>query len=246
MDDARPRLPEARPVARRRALQEVVHLLVLIDCGQQVGPRPHAGLDQVVAVHRRRCLHAAQAGQLELQQRHLPRRVLQRDPVCFQRGVVGPPRQPLRRRVGHVPEEDLLRQRQRTPQPPPPHRDRRRRARVRPPDALDRVWFVDGHRCSSPHAAAPATRRDALRRGPSATKAATGRHSINRAPARCIAAHSGRGAPSMGGRPVRALAYQSGMLPCFFGGLWSDLFFSISSARMISGRVSCGSITSSM
>jgi hypothetical protein len=37
-----------------------------------------------------------------------------------------------------------------------------------------------------------------------------------------------------------------GMLPCFFLGELSTLFLSIRKARMILGRVSCGSITSSM
>ena len=41
------------------------------------------------------------------------------------------------------------------------------------------------------------------------------------------------------------LRHYSGMLPCFFAGRVSRLFCSISSARMIVGRVAAGSITSS-
>ncbi len=43
-----------------------------------------------------------------------------------------------------------------------------------------------------------------------------------------------------------AMRNYNGMFPCFFGGFVSRLFCNISSAAISFGRVSCGSITSSM
>ena len=45
---------------------------------------------------------------------------------------------------------------------------------------------------------------------------------------------------------VRGKANQSGIFPCFLGGLFSRLFFSISRERINIGRVSSGEITASM
>jgi hypothetical protein len=46
--------------------------------------------------------------------------------------------------------------------------------------------------------------------------------------------------------PVRETSGYSGMFPCFLRGIVSPLFASIRKARITFGRVSCGSITSSI
>ena len=122
MDDAAARLPETRAVARRGAAQEGVDLLVLVHRPRQIRIRADLRLDQVVAVHGGWHHHPLEAGQLELQQRHLRRRVLQRHPIGLQLGVILASPQRLGARIYEMPEEDLLRQRQRTIQPLARHR----------------------------------------------------------------------------------------------------------------------------
>ena len=81
MDDARTRLPEADAVLGRHGLEEVVDLVVVLECGEQVDLAVLARLDQVVAVHRRRHGDLGKTGGHELEQRHLRGGVLHGDSI---------------------------------------------------------------------------------------------------------------------------------------------------------------------
>ena len=114
MDDPRSGLPETGAVTGGGAAQELVDFFILRDRDFEVRVSADAGLDQVVAVHGRRHDDALQAGELELQQRHLCGCVLQGDAVWLQHRVVDAPFDWLVGRIGEMAEEDLLGQRQRS------------------------------------------------------------------------------------------------------------------------------------
>ena len=134
VDDPRARVPEADAVLRRDGAQELVHLGVGVDRVLQVDLGADPGLDEVVAVHRRRHRHAREPRGHELQQRHLRGRVLHRDAVGPVVGVVGAPLEPDGVRVLGVREQHLLGVRERPPQAVTAHRDPFRVAAV---DLLD-------------------------------------------------------------------------------------------------------------
>src|SRR3990172_6158287 len=123
VDDPRARPPEADAVLLRHRAEEVVHLLVLPDRAPQVVGGARLGADQVVAVHGRGHRHARAPRLHELQQGHLRRRVLHRDPVHgeAQDRPAALPRLALE--VPAVGDQDLLGPRQppAPPPPPPPH-----------------------------------------------------------------------------------------------------------------------------
>ena len=132
------RLPEAEPVLRRHRPQELVDLGVHVERGGEVGVGTHAGLDQVVAVHRARHLHLREPGGGELQQRHLRGGVLHCDPVRPVVGVVDAAIDPDGGRIVGMGEEDLLGERERPPEAPAGVSERTGVARVRGFDQLDR------------------------------------------------------------------------------------------------------------
>ena len=131
MNDARARLPEARAVPLRHRLQERVDLVVLLLRRRQVLARAGAGLDEVVAVDGRRHGNAVLARKHELQQRHLRRRVLHRDPVRLQLQIALAGDQVLPMGIVEVSVEDLLRQVERPSQPPLDDVEIRARPRIR-------------------------------------------------------------------------------------------------------------------
>ena len=102
------RLPEADPVLRRHALQEVVDLGVRVDGDAEVDLRADLRLDQVVTVHGRRDSHGRQARGHELQQRHLRGRVLHGHAVGIEVGVAAPPFEPGGLCISQMVDEDLL------------------------------------------------------------------------------------------------------------------------------------------
>ena len=71
VNDAGSRLPESDAVFVGHRLEEVVDLVVAVDGLLQVRIRPHLGLNQVVAVHRRRHCCLGLSGLHELKQGHL-------------------------------------------------------------------------------------------------------------------------------------------------------------------------------
>ena len=81
VDDPRARLPEPDAVPGRHGAQEVVDLLVGLLGHAEVDRGADLGLDQVVAVDRRRHPHLGQAGGHELEERHLGGGVLHGHPV---------------------------------------------------------------------------------------------------------------------------------------------------------------------
>ena len=106
--DAGAGLPEAGAVAGRGAAEEVVDLFVLGDGLAEVGGGVDAGLDQMVAVDGGGDEGAFEAGELELEHRHLAGDILQADAVDLQGGVVLAAGDGLVFRVGEVAEEDFF------------------------------------------------------------------------------------------------------------------------------------------
>ena len=104
--------PESDAVLRRHRTEEVVDLLVRVDRDAEVDRGADLGLDQVIAVHRRRHGSLGEAGGHELQQGHLRRGVLHGDTVGME-VVVGDAAVDVLVRVGQVVDEDLLGQRER-------------------------------------------------------------------------------------------------------------------------------------
>ena len=90
VDDPRTGLPEADAVLVADALQEVEHLVALQQCVLQVLLGTHAGLDQVIAVHRAGNGHGLAAGGAELEQGHLGRCILHGHPVRCEIDVILP------------------------------------------------------------------------------------------------------------------------------------------------------------
>lgn len=121
VDDARAGRPELNAVLLRRALQEVVHLLVAIDAVRQVEVRAALADDHVVAVDAAGDGGLRQAAAHELQQGHLRRGVLHGDAVDEQLEVglgahiaaaVGVGQERLLRVLVQVAVEDLLGERE--------------------------------------------------------------------------------------------------------------------------------------
>ncbi len=81
MDDARARLPEPDAVLGRHRLEEVVHLVVVLERGHEVDLAVFARLDQVIAVDGGGHRDLRETSGHELQQRHLRGRVLHRHAV---------------------------------------------------------------------------------------------------------------------------------------------------------------------
>ncbi|TPW12294.1 MAG: aconitate hydratase, mitochondrial precursor [Acidimicrobiaceae bacterium] len=116
VDDAAARPPEPDSVLGAHRAEEVVHLAVDVDGDAEIDACPDLCRDEVVAVHRGRHRSGRQAGGHELQQSHLRRRVLHRDPVGME-VVVRPTALDRACRVGEVVEEDLLGEGERTTEP---------------------------------------------------------------------------------------------------------------------------------
>ena len=114
MNDTGPGFPETEPVAIGHAFEKIVHLAVRIVGGRHIGSGPPVGLNQVVAVHRRRNGRTVAAGVHKLQQRHLRRGILHRHAIRTEIHVIDPSAERFRiRRIVQVRIEDFLRQRQR-------------------------------------------------------------------------------------------------------------------------------------
>ena len=114
MNDTGPGFPETEPVAVGHAFEKIVHLAVRIVGGRHIGSGPPVGLNQVVAVHRRRNGRTVAAGVHKLQQRHLRRGILHRHAIRTEIHVIDPSAERFRiRRIVQVRIEDFLRQRQR-------------------------------------------------------------------------------------------------------------------------------------
>ena len=144
-----PGFQKPMPYARRNGAQEVVHLGVGVDRHREVGLGADAGLDQVVAVHRRGHRDLREPGSHELQQRHLRGGVLHGDTVGAEFGVRDTAGEVLVLRVGEVVDEDLLGQRQGAPEPAAGQLD----ALVQP--CVDLVDQLDGGSRFNRHALAP-------------------------------------------------------------------------------------------
>jgi hypothetical protein len=117
VDDAGPRPPEADPVLPGDAAEELVDLGVRVERGFEVFLGAGPGLDEVVAMDGRRDRHPGEAGQGELEERHLRRGVLHRHPVRTEVAVVDAPAEADGDGVVGMGEEDLLGQGQRPAQP---------------------------------------------------------------------------------------------------------------------------------
>ena len=114
VDDARTRTPEPEAVLGRDGAKEVVDLAVGVDRDTEIDRRPHLGLDQMVAVHRRRDRRLGQTGRHELQQRHLGGGILHCDAIGMEVGVRDTPLQVLTLRIGQMVDENLLGEGQRS------------------------------------------------------------------------------------------------------------------------------------
>lgn len=121
VDDARARRPELNAVLLRRALQEVIHLLIAVDAVRQVEVRAALADNHVVAVDAAGHGGLRQAAAHELQQGHLRRGVLHGDAVDEQLEVglgahiaaaVGVGQERLFRVLVQVAVEDLLGERE--------------------------------------------------------------------------------------------------------------------------------------
>jgi hypothetical protein len=115
VDDAAARLPEAHAVALPGGAQEVVDLTVGLVGELEVGVRADVRLDEVVTVDGRRDRDLVLAGEHELQDGHLRRRVLHGHAVGPVVGVVHAALEPTLGRVVEVGEQHLLREGQGTP-----------------------------------------------------------------------------------------------------------------------------------
>ena len=122
VDDPRARLPEPDAVLRRHCAEELVHLRVGVERVFHVDLGADAGLDEVVAVHRRRHGDPRQPRGHELEEGHLRGGVLQRDAVGAVVGVVDAALEPDGVRVLGVREQHFLGVRERTPQTTSAHR----------------------------------------------------------------------------------------------------------------------------
>ena len=117
VDDAGARLPEADAVLRRHGSEELVHLGVHVERTPQVDVGTDARLDEMVAVHGGRHLHARQAGGHELEQRHLRGGVLHGHAVGPVVGIVDRPFDADGGGVVGMGEQHLLGERQGTAEP---------------------------------------------------------------------------------------------------------------------------------
>ena len=117
MNDAGSRPPESDAIARRAAAQEVIDLAVGRLRGFHVLGRALVGLDQVVAVHRRRHCRFTAPGLHELEQCHLCGRVLHGDAIGAQQQIALSSGEFLRLGIGEVAEQHLLGIGQGTPEP---------------------------------------------------------------------------------------------------------------------------------
>ena len=145
MDDAAARLPESDAVLGRHRAQEIVDLTVRVVRHRQIFVGPYVGLDQVVAVHRRRHRDLGQARGHELQQGHLGRGVLHRDAVGVELRVRLAPIEPARLGVGQVVDQDLLGEREGPTQPTPTDRHTAGQLGVDLLDQFERGVGGDGH-----------------------------------------------------------------------------------------------------
>jgi hypothetical protein len=117
MDDAGTGLPESAAVFGRGRAQEVVDLPAFVERRAQVGVGVGAGLDEMVAVDRRRHGDAFAPGLHELQHAALAENVLEHDAIRTQRQVAAARLQLRAFRIVEVAQQHLVRQGQRTPQP---------------------------------------------------------------------------------------------------------------------------------